>query len=188
MASRQNLLQCAVCVITSKITKRMMSFFVIVRFKKNNFISSGLLVTLQRITRRNVHSCPPLCLLEILRAPFCGCLFRRLGAHLSLYDKRNGRYYSAFQATRGTVSRPAGGVCPQCGHHFKRLDTHLRVSATCREVAHSEQLVPASPGSAPPPMNAIHSHTPYDDQTELSTEEASTIYIRAPLQTPPQAA
>ena len=43
MASRQNLLQFAVCVITSKITKLLIMFYcVIVRFKQNKFISSKI--------------------------------------------------------------------------------------------------------------------------------------------------
>ena len=43
MASRQNLLQCAVCVITSKITKLIIMFYcVIVRFKQKKFISSKI--------------------------------------------------------------------------------------------------------------------------------------------------
>ena len=43
MASRQNLLQFAVCVITSKITKLIIMFYcVIVRFKQNKFISSKI--------------------------------------------------------------------------------------------------------------------------------------------------
>ena len=43
MASRQNLLQFAVCVITSKITKLIIMFYcVIVRFKQSKFISSKI--------------------------------------------------------------------------------------------------------------------------------------------------
>ena len=43
MASRQNLLQFAVCVITSKITELIIMFYcVIVRFKQNKFISSKI--------------------------------------------------------------------------------------------------------------------------------------------------
>ena len=45
MASRQNLLQCAVCVITSKITKVIIMFYcVIVRFKQKNSFQAKLMI------------------------------------------------------------------------------------------------------------------------------------------------
>ena len=69
-------------------------------------------VALQQITRRNVHSCPPLCLLlEILRAPSADTVQMARGPS-PRSDKRNGRDYSAFLATRAAVLKPVSGTCP----------------------------------------------------------------------------
>ena len=42
----------------------------------------------------------------------------------------------------------ARGKCARCGRSFKRLDTHLRVSATCRSVERSFVSRPAQPPSS----------------------------------------
>ena len=60
--------------------------------------------------------------------------------------------------------------CQKCGRRFQRLDTHLRVSATCREVRRCPSA-PASVASRPPMniLSAINSNsavTPHSTRTE----------------------
>ena len=91
--------------------------------------------------------------------PFCGLCFVRLGPHLPRCRQREGRDYSAFLAKAPVP--PARGVCSTCGRRFKRLDTHLRVSSTCRVIFPS---VPRpSPNVPSPSMNSI-------SQTAVSTQ------------------
>ena len=71
--------------------------------------------------------------------PFCGLCFIRLGSHLPCCKERNGGDSSAFLA-RSVVLQSAHGTCSSCGCLFNHLDTHLRVSASCRRVATNNPL------------------------------------------------
>lgn len=70
------------------------------------------------------------------RCPFCGLRFVRVGNHLL---QRHGRDYTNLLAkkTPGNSHR----VCPKCSRLFQRLDTHLWVSASYREIASQDLLV-----------------------------------------------
>ena len=111
--------------------------------------------------------------------PFCGLCFVRLGPHLPRCSKREGRDYSAFLA-RKAVAPCARGVCSSCGRHFKRLDTHLWVSATCRVVASGEQRREEVSSTTPAPaslsMNSIN-------QTPVATDIPSH-HFKHPLRLP----
>ena len=112
--------------------------------------------------------------------PFCGLCFVRLGPHLPRCSKREGRDYSAFLA-RKAVAPCARGVCSSCGRHFKRLDTHLRVSATCRVVASGEQRREEVSSTTPAPaslsMNSIN-------QTPVATDIVPSHHFKHPLRLP----
>ena len=92
--------------------------------------------------------------------PFCAGHFHRLGNHLRRCKQRGDRDYRAYLARKTQSSSTSGGVCSKCGRRFRRLDTHLRVSAKCRDIATRTQE--PTPVTRPPPvtqtMNTI-SHT-----------------------------
>ena len=68
--------------------------------------------------------------------PFCSVEFKRLGNHLPFCSQRNGRDYTSYLSLKTTNKRAntKKQQCPNCGKCFKSLDTHMRVSATCRLV------------------------------------------------------
>ena len=68
----------------------------------------------------------------------------RVSNHLPHCKQRQGRDYTNFLAKRSGTTGKGRGVCPKCGYRFQCLDTHLRVSARCREIT-SRRLYPASP-------------------------------------------
>ena len=90
--------------------------------------------------------------------PFCGLRFVRLGLHLPRCKERDGRDYSAF-VSKKRAAPSSRGVCPSCERHFKRLDTHLRVSATCRVVAPTWPPLSATPGPTLHSRNRINQTT-----------------------------
>ena len=62
-----------------------------------------------------------------------------------------------YNKQRPSVSMPPTRArCPKCGRLFRRLDTHLRVSATCRDVQGRPECLPAPPSKS---MNTISSIT-----------------------------
>ena len=69
--------------------------------------------------------------------PFCGRAgLKSLGRHLPRCPVRDGRDYSIYLAAN-TISKKTAApqkFCPKCHKRFRRLDTHLRVSATCKEI------------------------------------------------------
>ena len=85
--------------------------------------------------------------------PFCG--FVCLGLHLPRCKERDGRVYSAF-VSKKRAAPSSRGVCPSCERHFKRLDTHLRVS---RVVAPTQPPLSATPGTTLHSMNRINQTT-----------------------------
>ena len=60
-----------------------------------------------------------------------------LGNHLPRCLKRNGRDYSMYLAKKTLQMRnkPTKQQCDKCGRWMKRLDTHLKRNAQCRQVA-----------------------------------------------------
>ena len=109
--------------------------------------------------------------------PFCTRCFVRLGSHLPRCNKRNGRDYSAFLVARkAPCSR---GVCSSCGRRFKRLDTHLRVSANCRVVDYSDQSPSAAPDPPSSSMNSINLTT-----TPTDSCASSVHHFKHPIRLP----
>ena len=64
--------------------------------------------------------------------PFCGLSFIRVANHLKHCKQRHGRDYSSFLAKKPAAN--SRGRCLKCVCLFQRLDTHLRVSASCRQI------------------------------------------------------
>ena len=71
------------------------------------------------------------------KCPFCGRAgLKSLGRHLPRCPERDGRDYSIYLAAKTISKKTAAShkFCPKCHKRFRRLDTHLRVSATCKEI------------------------------------------------------
>ena len=115
--------------------------------------------------------------------PFCSQCFVRLGSHLLWCKKRNGRDYSAFLKAKAPLSH---GVCPTCGRRFKRLDTHLRVSANCHLVQQSEQSQHQSPATPNPASTSMNSIPLTTHSTPLTTSPTliCTPHFKHPLRLP----
>lgn len=96
--------------------------------------------------------------------PFCGVHFVRVANHLRSCKLRGGRDYTTYLTRSTSPAGPGRGVCVKCGRRFRRgLDAHLRVSASCRDVASRGPAVDSTPAQSdsaslrPPtlPMNTI---------------------------------
>lgn len=104
--------------------------------------------------------------------PFCDQPFTRLAAHLPRCKQREGRDYTSYLA-----SCPKGppvnsrGRCSGCNRVFKRLDTHYRTSATCKQ---RSMLVPDPP--------SIASHMPSSTAVTMNTVGLPAV----PSPQPPQ--
>ena len=69
--------------------------------------------------------------------PFCNTLFKRVGNHLPYCKQRDGRDYSQYLAPKTLKKRsqsPKNAKCPKCDKYFMRLDSHLRISASCKSI------------------------------------------------------
>ena len=66
---------------------------------------------------------------------FCYKDFKKLGIHLKHCSKRECRDYSSYLSQKILRKKipNKSTPCPSCGNLFTRLDTHLRISATCKE-------------------------------------------------------
>ena len=66
--------------------------------------------------------------------PFCNGSYLKLRKHLPHCKERDGRDYTHLLSakTLGNRSQSKKTECPKCHNFFKRLDTHFRVSATCK--------------------------------------------------------
>jgi hypothetical protein len=79
------------------------------------------------------------------------------------------------------------GRCSKCGRSFKRLDTHLRVSATCRDVKEQQSAPPSSSMNIFPTanLNSVASHSnfsttqPGNLNSSRETSAVSTAYRTA---------
>ena len=78
--------------------------------------------------------------------PFCGKLFRGLGNHLSHCPLRNGRNYLQYlsESTLAKKTKAKNQQCSQCKKWFKRLETHTRRSAQCKQVSFNFNVSPLS--------------------------------------------
>ena len=96
--------------------------------------------------------------------PFCASHFHRLRNHLRSCKQRGDRGYMA-RNTRS--SHTSVGVCSKCSRIFRRLDTHLRVSTKCRDIAtRTQEPTPVTrPPSVTQTMNTISQTTrPFVEQ------------------------
>ena len=86
---------------------------------------------------------------------FCQKCFKNLGNHYKGCPERHGADYQHL-LSQGTLSNKARGKlkklqCPKCGKRFTHLETHLRRSASCKNVSVPEEL------SDPPPIHPVPS-------------------------------
>ena len=126
---------------------------------------------------------------ELLTAcPFCEKSFRRLGNHLAYCKERQGRDFSAYLSKKTLDKRctfSSKTSSPKCHRRFLRLDTHLKSSATCRNITQSPDS--GSVGSTPDPTT---SHLPtFQYAPCITTPGTSTtpspIQQQCPNTTPP---
>ena len=92
------------------------------------------------VSHRDCSSVPPinssLSSRPTSTCPFCHLSFVRLGCHLPKCKQRGDRDYSAYLSdkTRRKARMLNRQCCPICLRSFRRLDTHFRVSATCKSI------------------------------------------------------
>ena len=69
--------------------------------------------------------------------PFCSASFKRLGCHLPNCKERGDSDYAAYLSRPPpSARRPSKRTeCQKCHRWFRRLDTHLRVSAVCKDLS-----------------------------------------------------
>ena len=100
--------------------------------------------------------------------PFCGLRFVRVSNHLPHCKQRQGRDYSSFLAKQSSsVAGKGRGICPKCGRLFRRLDTHLRVSASCRDITSGADTCRVAPAPAPAPALASTATAPAMNNTNI---------------------
>ena len=115
--------------------------------------------------------------------PFCNHRYVRVGNHLPHCKERSGKDYTSYLAkSRSVPLRPVSGVCPKCSCLFQRLDTHLRLSANCHDIARS-------PVRSPRPVPPTHSNQPMNITTEHTTalsmaSPTTTHTFKCPLKLP----
>ena len=111
--------------------------------------------------------------------PFCQKTgFKRLGNHLPHCQSRNGRSYKPFLSKKTVQYKERSSscktqACPKCHKRFRRLDTHLRTSATCRSVSKPQDtcqnsLMEDDSASISPDSLPTHSQSS-DYQHDLNT-------------------
>ena len=112
--------------------------------------------------------------------PFCGQHFVRLGNHLPHCKQRHGQDYTSLLVKRQMVpSCSCRGVCLKCSCVFKRLDTHIHLSTTCREIAS-----PATgPCPDPPTLSTQPTGTAFDQTTSVTASLTAHAY-KAPIKLP----
>ena len=105
--------------------------------------------------------------------PFCARKYKGLGNHLPYCPKREGRDYSSYlsQKTLNKKTTTKKQQCQRCGKWMKRLDTHLRLSASCKQISSMvyPTLVTITP--SPPPVGASLT----EDLGQLSFSFAAAI-------------
>ena len=101
--------------------------------------------------------------------PFCNGSYLQLGKHLPHCKQRDGRDYTHLLSAKTLQKRSLSkkSECPKCHRLFKRLDTHLRVSATCKEI-----------NSIPPPNNSyMHNGLQQLSQNQFASEDAMFLHL-----------
>ena len=107
---------------------------------------------------------------ETKLCPFCSCEFVRLGNHLPHCRERKGDYSeflsSATRKKAANIKKSKKCLCPRFGKLFKRLDTHLRTSATCKKLTREpchlfldevpESTLEKLPGNSQLPSQCLH--------------------------------
>ena len=74
----------------------------------------------------------------------------------------------------------------KCGRRFQRLDTHLRVSATCRDVRRQTEHLAATPSTSMNPTaisNLCATLRNFNSTLETATSAVATTNETAPLET-----
>ena len=66
--------------------------------------------------------------------PFCNFSYLQLGKHLPHCKKRDGKDYTHLLSIKTLQKRAQSSKKTECPKCLKRLDTHFRVSATCKEI------------------------------------------------------
>ena len=102
---------------------------------------------------------------------FCHKAFERIGNHYKYCPKRDGKDFQHLLSQKTLAKKEKGKkvACPKCGKLFLRLETHLRTSATCRNVSSLPEQIPTSttlattshseifvPHHSPPPSTNNH--------------------------------
>lgn len=103
--------------------------------------------------------------------PFCSMELKRHGNHLPFCFQRDGRDYTNYLFLK-TLSKRANWKkkhCPHCGKCFKRLDTHMRVSAMCRHVPSNATTI-----SEPPTLLSVAASHPGSSTEEIQNFHTST--------------
>ena len=91
---------------------------------------------------------------------FCHKAFKKVGAHYKSCPERKGQSFQHLLAEKTINSRHKSKktACPKCGKLFLRLDTHLKNSASCKDLTQPSQN---SLGVAHPTISSSlspHSH------------------------------
>ena len=108
--------------------------------------------------------------------PFCGRDFASLGNHLRHCPDRHGREYDHLLSHK-TLSKKSTKkqkeTCIKCGGRFNRLDTHLRTSASCKDIPAQMPKVKAtnSPASKFPVTEPLSELPTTEPISELPTTE-----------------
>ena len=109
--------------------------------------------------------------------PFCGRDFASLGNHLRHCPDRHGREYEHLLSHK-TLSKKSTKkqkeTCTKCGGRFNRLDTHLRTSASCKDIPAQMPKVKAtnSPASKFPATQPLSELPTTEPISELPTTES----------------
>ena len=120
--------------------------------------------------------------------PFCyKSGFKRLGSHLPRCPERNGRNYIQYlskktQQDRERSNRNKIHICPRCYRKFRRLDTHLRNSATCKL---ESPLSTTTPAHCTPTLDDSCPTTSVDQSPQASTSILQPHHqLKPPLKLP----
>ena len=123
---------------------------------------------------------------ETLRCcPFCQKRYKKPGNHYKSCPERNGRDYEHLLSQKTIAKKNPKPLkkkaCPRCGGKFERLETHLRVSATCR-VTPIQPLVEQNPTVNPPSDRLPAPSIEVSQQSSITTP--SLHHPTSPTHTP----
>ena len=106
--------------------------------------------------------------------PYCSRQFKKFGNHLPYCKMRHGRDYSVHLSQRTLCKNHSAKKqqCPHCVEWWKRLDTHLRLSALCRQRTASSPEQEREASLLESTDNI--SHHQHSDKEDASTQQPST--------------